>query len=170
MLKQTDSCLLLFNKQPPFDLLFLNYNHSSHSYEPDDFSLGPLGNITYNSSNPAAWSISKSCDKIKFFEHQFKKRPDGTWDLMNNAVQNVTFNYFDESMEFGIGADDSLYRYDANTGGYDLFYSFTRPLPFGMDISIHQDRLVINGTDSTSAWVEAYHVSAAGELHESFKY
>ena len=89
---------------------------------------------------------------------------------MNSTVQNVTFSHFDETMEFGLGSDDSIYRYDDSTGGYELFYNFTQALPSGMDINVHQDRLVLNGTSATSAWVEAYQVSADGTIHESFLY
>ena len=83
---------------------------------------------------------------------------------MNNTVANNTYNHYDETMDYAIGADDSVYRYDVNTGGYDPLFNFTQGLPFGLDINVHQDRLVLNGTSSTSAWVQAYAIDPSGTL------
>ena len=73
-------------------------------------------------------------------------------------------------MDYAIGADDAVYKYDVNTGGYDLMHNFTQALPLGLDISVHQDRLVLNGTSSTSVWVQAYSIDGSGALTECFAY
>ena len=83
---------------------------------------------------------------------------------MNNTVANNTYNHYDSSMDYALGADDMVYKYDIITGGYDPVHNFTQGLPFGLDISVHQDRLVLNGTSSTSAWVQAYAIDGSGSL------
>ena len=95
MLKQTDSCLLLHNKQAPFNLTLLNYDHNNHTYIPDNFNLQQLiGNHSLNTSNPSSWFISKICDKIKLEDHQFV-RGNSSWHRMNNTAPNNTYGHYD---------------------------------------------------------------------------
>ena len=123
-----------------------------------------LGNHSINTSHPSAWSVSRSCNKISLMDHQFMKGANGSWSKVNNANPNNTFNHYDQTLDYALGADDSIYKFNANSGQYDLFHNFAQGLPSGLDINVHQNIILLNGTDSTSAWVQAYTVDVNGGL------
>ena len=84
---------------------------------------------------------------------------------MSNSA-NITSNIVDSNVQYAIGNDGKLYKYNNNAGEFYLY--FTPPSSFptspDTDIIVYSNRILINSTTMTSVQLYAYLVESSGGL------
>ena len=159
-------CLILHDTE----IRWYNYDSQSGTYTLDPFNFGTIfnPNATYNHSS--YWNVSDDCNRFSFNDTFYYRDNSGNFALMTPSTFNA--QAFDSNMEYAIGLDNNIYAYSTTTNGFSQVLATNSNVSFSNNTSIlrYQNRLVLNGSYQTDAWVYAYSIGATGALTHVFNY
>ena len=146
--------------------LIFREDSASQSYVQDPFELSNVidlnrtfGSNGTNGTNSSLWQVSDSCDRIRFGDSFYFRNVSGAFSPMNNPVTFSSY-HADKNLDYAIGIDGNLYKYNTNQNAFELFFTPPSPLPSysSTSINVFNDRLVINATDSNIVEIYAYQI------------